>query len=303
MQPRDVERCPMRIHRHSRWYVRLDRFAGDARLRRRVGALAGTAFVFVGVLIAIGLGRIVLILLIGGALAGAFAVMIRSFQAQDLLRFVQRPGSATAGRRLATLGARAETLGKQAVAAVKRERLTRSPTSWPQRPAPTAAPTEVYGWPYAGSTDEVPAAAAPARPKPRVDEERRRAVEANARGTQLRRAGTVSQAVALHLEALEIFQRLDDRHAQASTLNSLALALAASGDGEAAVERFEESLAILREGGGEPEEGKVIANLAFTLLKQGAGDRGRELLGEALEKLPPESPAAQRVEAQLRRAS
>ena len=126
----------------------------------------------------------------------------------------------------------------------------------------------------------------------------------NARGAQLRRAGSAAPAVALHFEALEIFQALDDRHAQAPTLNSLALALAASGDTDAAVERFEQSLQILREReDDDPEQGKVIANLGFTLLKQGADDRGRELLNEALEKLPPESPAAHQVEAQLRRAS
>jgi tetratricopeptide (TPR) repeat protein len=302
MLRRGVERCRMRNRRHSWWDSSLERFGRDARLRQRVGALAGTAFVFVGVLIAIGFGRIVLILVIAGALAAAFAVIVRSFHARDLLRFVQAARSAEAGRRLATLRARVESLGKETASALKRARAMRSPASWPQSPAPPIAPTEVYGWPYAGSTDDLPMAPA-ARPKPRLDEERRRALESNARGTQLRRAGSVAEAVALHLEALEIFQALDDRHAQASTLNSLALALAASGDGDAAVERFEESLTILREGDGELEEGKVIANLAFTLLKQGAGDRGRELLGEALEKLPPKSPAAQRVEAQLRRAS
>jgi tetratricopeptide (TPR) repeat protein len=159
---------------------------------------------------------------------------------------------------------------------------------------------ETYGWPYAGSD---PLVASPPRPEPRVHDERRRALELNARGAQLRRAGSAEPAVALHLEALEIFEALDDRHAQAPTLNSLALALAASGDTDAAVARFEESLQILREREDDPEQGKVIANLGFTLLKQGADDRGRELLSEALEKLPPESPAAHKVEAQLRRAS
>jgi tetratricopeptide (TPR) repeat protein len=163
---------------------------------------------------------------------------------------------------------------------------------------PPPTPDELYGWPYAGS-DEAPAS----RREPRVDEERRRAFELNARGTHLRRAGNPAAAAALHLEALETFRSLNDERAQAPTLNSLALALAASGETHAAVERFEQSLSILREGPDDFGQGAVIANLGFTLLRQGDDERARELLSEALEKLPPESRAAHKVEAQLRRAS
>jgi tetratricopeptide (TPR) repeat protein len=104
------------------------------------------------------------------------------------------------------------------------------------------------------------------------------------------------------VQALEIFRRLGERRSEAPTLNNLALALVATGETDAAVERFEESLAILRELEDEQREGKVIANLGLTLLKRGDDERARELLATALEKLPPESPAAHRVEAELRRA-
>lgn len=167
-------------------------------------------------------------------------------------------------------------------------------------PSPRTESSDSYGWPYAG-TDEAPPVASHVERRP--DGKRRRALELNARGAQLRRAGNPTSAVTLHLQALAILRSLEDRRAEAPTLNGLALALAAAGDTEAAVERFEQSLTILRELDDDADEGRVIANLGFTLLKRGADDRGRRLLGEALEKLPPESRAAHQVEAQLRRAS
>ncbi len=94
-----------------------------------------------------------------------------------------------------------------------------------------------------------------------------------------------------------------DRRGEAPTLNSLALALDAAGETDAAVERFEEALAILRELDDEPHEGKVTANLGFTLLRHGDDDHARRLLESALEKLDPESRAAQQVVEQLRHAS
>jgi tetratricopeptide (TPR) repeat protein len=102
---------------------------------------------------------------------------------------------------------------------------------------------------------------------------------------------------------LQVEHGVDEPRRRARELNSLALALVAEGATDAAVERFEESLEILRELEDEGDEARVIANLGFALLKQGADERACVLLAQALEKLPPESPAAQRVEAQLRRAS
>jgi tetratricopeptide (TPR) repeat protein len=159
---------------------------------------------------------------------------------------------------------------------------------------------ELHGWPYAGA-EELGLGAN--RADSGVGEDRRRARDLNARGSHLRRAGSPTAAASLHLEALEIFRSLNDQSAQALTLNSLALALAASGETEAAVERFEQSLLILRERPEDRGQAEVIANLGFTLLRQGGDRRARELLSEALEKLPPDSRAAHKVEAQLRRAS
>jgi cytochrome c-type biogenesis protein CcmH/NrfG len=47
----------------------------------------------------------------------------------------------------------------------------------------------------------------------------------------------------------------------------------------------------------------VIANLGFIRHRQGRDEDAASLLSEALEKLPPESPAYRHVEKQLRRAS
>lgn len=241
----------------------LERFQGEPRLRQRVGALTGASAFFAGCLIVAGLGQVVLWALVLAGVGGVLALT---------------PWSSPRGLTTLLTGAmtiaRDKVRGAQAVAGAI--------------PPPTAE--ELHGWPYAGSDE-------------RVDEERRRASELNAHGTDLRRAGRPAEAAELHLEALEILQSLDDGQAQAPTLNSLALALAASGETEAAVERFEQSLSILRERPGDPRQGEVAANLGFALLRQGDEQHARELLGEALEKLPPESQAAHKVEAALRRAS
>ncbi len=294
----------------------LERCTADKRMRQRAGALAGVCFVFVGVLVAVGLGRLLLTVAGVALVAGVVALVARSIHRRQPARFLHGAHTGAVTARLAKGRTQARPIANDARAFAARSgrslaeataslwnraRALRQPATAQPRVTADAPSSETYGWPYAGSE---PLVESPARAEPRVHDERRRALELNARGAQLRRAGSAEPAVALHLEALEIFQALDDRHAQAPTLNSLALALAASGDTDAAVERFEESLRILREReDDEPEQGKVIANLGFTLLKQGADDRGRELLSEALEKLPPESPAAHQVEAQLRRAS
>ena len=300
----------------------LERYAADTRVRQRAGALAGVCFVFIGVLVAVGLGRLLLIVAGVGLVVSVVALLARSIHGRHPARFLRGAHTGAVTVRLVTVRTQARPIANETRVLVARfgrslaeaskslwnsARALRQPAKSQHRAVPDTPSNETYGWPYAGSE---PLVVSPARAEPRVHDERRRALELNARGAQLRRAGSTAPAVALHLEALEIFQALDDRHAQAPTLNSLALALAASGDTDAAVERFEQSLQILRERedddpeqGNDPEEGKVIANLGFTLLKQGADDRGRELLSEALEKLPPESPAAHQVEAQLRRAS
>ncbi len=279
-------------------------------MRQRVLALAGVSLVFGGVFVAVGLGWVVLAIAVTVGVAGALALLGREIRRRgleglDLAHVLRRVSSQTARRRIVTLVTHAGTIAhEQGVVAVRRAYVLAQavrPVGSPQTPDVSHEGTsEFYGWPYAGSDQ---GGITPPRKEPRLDDERRRALQLNARGAQLRRAGSPADAAALHIEALAIFESIDDRHAQAPTLNSLALALAATGDNEAAIERFEQSLQILREREADPEQGRVIANLGFTLLKQGAETRGRELLSEALGKLPPESPAAHQVEGLLRRAS
>ncbi len=292
----------------------------EARLRQRALALTGVSLVFGGVLVAVGLGWLVLVVVLVAALAGGLVLAAWGLRRHDLLQFAGRLQSEAARKRVADVVGQGGTIARRQGAVVARrarefaEALRRA-RSKQAAPASRPEPEEFYGWPYAGSEPGAvtpirvepsrvePSRVEPSRAEPTSEDERRRALELNARGTELRRAGRSAAAVELHLEALAVLESLDDRHAQAPTLNNLALALAATGDSDAAVERFEQSLLILRESPDDPEQGKVIANLGFTLLKQGADDRGRELLSEALGKLPPESSAAHKVEEQLRRAS
>jgi tetratricopeptide (TPR) repeat protein len=304
----------MRRARHLSVVELVDRLQADARLRQRAAALAGAFVFFAAALTAVGLGQVVLMVVGVAALAGLLLWAARHVS-QDRLQQALRAARSEQARQPAAilLGGALTSAGTQSMSVVRRSwaiastAVARMKRRWSRRETqavgggvlPPAA-DELYGWPYAGSND----VALPPRPVETSDEEeRRRAFELNARGTHLRRAGTPAAAAALHLEALEILRSLDDRRAQALSLNSLALALAATGETDAAVERFEQSLSILRERPDDPGQGEVIANLGFTLLRHGGDERARELLGEALEKLPPESRAAHKVEAQLRRAS
>lgn len=289
----------------------IERVQDDSRLRQRVVAVAGASAFFAAALFAVGLGQVVLVVVGIAVVAG---VLAWSVQRDDLRHVLRAARSEQARRRLWLLvTSTAASVRSQSVYVVRRTwAIASRAVAWahhalnvrePQVSAEAVVPPtadELYGWPYAGS-EEIAAVAR--RAEPSDDEERRRVFELNARGTHLRRAGNPAAAVALHLEALEIFGSLDDPRAQARTLNSLALALAANGETAAAVERFEQSLLILRGQPNDPGEGAVIANLGFTLLRQGDDDRARELLSEALEKLPPHSRKAHKVEAQLRRAS
>jgi tetratricopeptide (TPR) repeat protein len=286
----------------------IERFQAEPRMRQRVGALTGVSVFFAAGFIVAGFGQVVLAAIGLAVAGGVFVLMPWSVSRNDLRRTLHAARSGQAWHRLSTLVAGAGTSAKsRGMLGLRRTWVTRGQRA--QRmsetrsvaeaiPPPTA--DELYGWPYVGSAE---IALTPSRPEPRFDEQRRRAVELNTHGIDLRRAGSPAAAAALHLEALQILQSLHDEGAQAPTLNSLALALAANGETDAAVERFEQSLSILRERPGDPGEGEVIANLGFTLLRQGDDEHARELLSEALEKLPPDSRAAQKVEAQLRRAS
>ncbi len=252
--------------------------------RRRVAVLAAASLFFGGLLIALGLGVLLLFLIGAGAIAGIVAFFLR----RGRLRRVRRPDLSGVRRQARQGATRVRTAGSRVARDVQP-----AVSGFVERAATRARSTDWGGWPYAGGA---PVSADP-------EEEHRRALQLNAHGAQLRSEGRPDQAAEEHRRALAIFRKLGDRGGEAPTLNSLALALEAAGDTEAAVERFEQALTILRDEGDERHEGRVIANLGFTMLRHGEDDRARDLLETALQKLDPESRTAQQVVEQLRRAS
>ncbi len=252
--------------------------------RRRVAVLAAASLFFGGLLIALGLGMLLVFLLVAAAIAGGIAFVVR----RGRFRRVRRPDLSGVRRQARQGATRVRTAGSRVARDVQP-----AVSGFVGRAATRARATDWGGWPYAGGAT---VSAAP-------EEEHRRALELNARGAQLRSAGRPEQAAEQHRRALAIFRKLGDRSGEAPTLNSLALALEAAGDTDAAVERFEQALTILRDEGDERHEGRVIANLGFTMLRHGEDDRARDLLETALQKLDPESQTAQQVVEQLRRAS
>ena len=129
------------------------------------------------------------------------------------------------------------------------------------------------------------------------------ALRLNALGSKLRRAGDAEGAAEQHRAALHFFRAIGDRRAEALTLNNVGLAIASGGEDAAAVETFEAAAAMLAELEDSQHEGQVIANLGITHLRHGRAEEATRVLETALEKLEPASPAARRVEEQLRRAS
>ncbi|HZO33557.1 MAG TPA: tetratricopeptide repeat protein [Gaiellaceae bacterium] len=268
------------------WQLLRERSPRGERLRRRVAVLVGAGVFFGGLLIAIGLG--VLLLIVAVAVLIAAVVGAAAWGATRVE--TPKPDLQRIGHGARTGIDRARVAGTR----VARD-LQPVVSGFVERATTRARTVDWGGWPYAGG-QEPTAQVAPA-------DQHRRAVQLNAQGAQLRSEGRPEEAAERHRQALAIFRRLGDRRAEAPTLNSLALALDASGDTEAAVERFEQALAILRDLHDEPHEGKVIANLGFTMLRHGDDDRARGLLETALDKLDPESRAAQQVVEQLQRAS
>jgi Tfp pilus assembly protein PilF len=274
--------------------------------RRRLAVLAAFALFSGGLLIALGLGTLLLFLVgIAAIIGGAYVVF----------RFGERPGRITlpdlsgvrrrAGRGavgVRTAGARVVRDMQPAAVRVRdaSSRVARdvqpAVTGFVGRAAERARTADWGGWPYSGASQR------PVQPTEAADEHRR-AIELNTRGAQLRSEGHPEEAAEQHRQALAIFRKLGDRRGEAPTLNSLALALDAAGDTDAAVERFEQALNILRDEGDERHEGRVIANYGFTMMRHGEDDRARDLFETALRKLDPESRTAQQVVEQLRRAS
>ena len=129
------------------------------------------------------------------------------------------------------------------------------------------------------------------------------AARLNTLGAQLRREGHHERAAEQHRAALALVRGLDDKRAEALTLNNLALAVVHTEGLAASIRFFEQALVVLRELGDVEHEGRVIANLGFVHRSHGHGEEAEGLLHEALEKLPANSSAYRRVEEQLLRAS
>jgi hypothetical protein len=280
------------------WQLVRERSPRGERLRRRIAVLTAAAVFLGGLLIAVGLGLLVLFLVVAALIATVVgsavwaASRVQSSEA-DFARIGR--GALVGVDRARGLGSKVARDAAPVVAAATRRARDLQPvvSGLVERAATRARAVDWSGWPYAGdSTSEL-----------EPDEQHKRAVQLNAEGAQLRSEGRAEEAAERHRQALAIFRRLGDRRAEAPTLNSLALALDSAGDTEAAVERFEQALAILRDLHDERHEGKVIANLGFTMLRHGDDERARGLLETALDKLDPESRAAQQVVEQLRRAS
>lgn len=275
------------------WQLLRERSPRGERLRRRFAVLLGASVFLAGLLIAIGLGVLLLIVAVAVVIAGLAGSAVWGASRVS----APRPDLQRIGHGARVIGTRVVQDAAPAVAAARRRARDLQPvvSGLVERAATRARTVDWGGWPYAGQQEPV------AQLEP--GEQHTHAVQLNAEGAQLRSEGQPEAAAERHRQALAIFRRLGDRRAEAPTLNSLALALDASGDTEAAVERFEQALAILRDLHDERHEGKVIANLGFTMLRHGDDDRARGLLESALDKLDPESRAAQQVVEQLRRAS
>lgn len=263
------------------------------RLRLRILALAGMFVLLAGLLTALGLVLVVVAVLGLGALAafafGAFWAL-RRFDPRPALRATA--GSVAAGSRAARSRMPRPRVREQTRRAGARARTTAA--SAPRRTEAAAARAfrgSITGMYRLGLL------------KLHSVDPSERARELNELGAQLRREGEPEQAAQQHLAALKIVRDIGDQQAEAMTLNNLGLALAHSGAEDAAVEHLEEAVGVLRELGDEEHEGQVIANLGIVYRRQGQSEEAATLFQEALEKLPPASPAYQQVERELSRAS
>ena len=98
---------------HSSARQSLERYTADKRMRQRTGAVAGVCFVFVGVLVAVGLGRPLLIAAGLALVGGVVALLARSIHRRQPGRFVRgaRTGAVTA--RLATVRRQARPIANE----------------------------------------------------------------------------------------------------------------------------------------------------------------------------------------------
>ena len=93
--------------------------------------------------------------------------------------------------------------------------------------------------------------------------------------------GNTEASIETIRESLEIHRLLDNRRAQAITLNSLAIHLQSAERYSEAKAHFEESLEIWKELGDQLHYGRVLSNYAAVFRQEGDHDRARSLYQEA----------------------
>ena len=246
----------------------------EPRDRNRIAAGAGLLFLIGGLLVAVGLGIIVLA---AAVLAGGF------FGIRAAVRTIRgRMDARRAAETLRTLGGRARPLARTGA-----DRLRTTTTK-------VAAEAQAAGSRLSARRPQR------SRDRHRLQKE---ALRLNTAGSDARRTGDAKRASELHLDALEVVRELGDRTAEALTLNNLALALGSAGDTDGAIARFVEAHAVACDLGEPKYEGLIAANLATAYRRQGYEQQAVRFLHVALEKLPPTSGAYHQVEAELQRAS
>jgi hypothetical protein len=281
---------------NSFWEIAREQTVEGEVLRRRITVIGAITVGFCGLLIAIGLGVVVLVFLAAVVVSVGVAALLtvwprlRAFRGHAIT-YVRNCSRATR-RKLVPVWGNLVSAASTLLAKV------RTHSNALARAVATAASRVRRA---AGQT----AHAATTRFGPRVArvDATREAMRLNATGTQRRRDGHHDAAVECHRQALEILRRLGDLRGVALTQSNLALALSHAGDDTSAIGLFEEAAATLRELGDEDHEAKVIANLGVTHRRHGRRDEAENVLELALSKLSPASSAYQAIEAELRRAS
>ena len=274
------------------------------RLHRRVVAAVALALLFAGLLMALSLvlvGLAILALTVVVLLGAGTVSLVRRVDTRPALEFMAT-STATASRAGRRRGAR---LRGWTAGAPRRTRgvtkrafdRTAGIRGWT-----AGAPRRTRGFATGAFDRSVSGMYRVGLIKRQSLDPRQRAHALNQRGARLRREGNAEEAAEQHRAALDIVRDLGDQRAEALTLNNLGLALAHTGAERAALEYLEQAVGVLRELGDEEHEGQAIANLGLVYRRWGQGDEAATLFQEALEKLPPASPAYRQVEEELRRA-
>jgi tetratricopeptide (TPR) repeat protein len=261
----------------------------DERNRTRLAAGVGVGLLLAGLLVAIGLGLVVLAVA-GVAIAfygGRFAR-----RALETRRHAIRARTQRTLRAVRAVGSRAKPVARTSV---DRLRVT-TRTALVEGERRSAAAAAVMKTAAERARESATA-------KARAHDLRKEALRLNTAGSSYRRTGDAERAIAKHGEALELVRHAGDRLGEALTLNNLGLALGAAGDDEAAIAHFEQAHEVARDLAAPQYDGLIAANLATAYRRRGHDAEATRFLQVALEKLPPDSGAYHRVEEQLTRAS